>query len=657
MLDLNEILETDNIATLLNAAELADVSTKICDGIAGDMASMDNWVRKYEKALKLAKMKDISGDKTFPFVGASRVMMPYIMEAAIDFNAGVTRDILGDKDVCFITETGKSTDETKARADRVQTYVNYQVNNGIKSWPDLMDKAYLLLPIVGTFFKKNWFCSIEDKQKSVLVYPDKLVCDHTALAFEDLQRKTFEFDLSQNEVHSMIVSGQYVDIDMTTYEDCEMIGFQECHCNVDLDGDGYAEPYIVTIHKDSDEIVSIAKRFAEDDINYSEDGDIISIEGEEYFSVTTFIPDPNHTFMGMGWGILLCDLYETINTSVRQIIDAGTLQNTGMNSGFINQSIARGKATSRKQKGKVEMIMGQFTQLQGEGRLQDSIMNFPFAGASPSMVNIMDYLTKQVREMTMRTNIDANPNEAAELYLARLSQAMKQPTSIMARVYRGLTCELKRIYEIARLYESDEKYSEILNEEANVKMDFESVSYDICPTANPALGSEQEQIQRATLIKDQAEAYPVPGVYDVRYAKEEYYKALGLSKDKIDKLLPPPQPSQPDPIVMAQAQAAIQVAQAEQMKGQADMMSAQAKMTQTQIDMAKLPSEIEKTESETIKNLSSVEKQEADIIRDGQREQREVVREQFEMTKEAVRELDEQNKQIAIGSMETESNN
>jgi len=201
-----------------------------------------------------------------------------------------------------------------------------------------------------------------------------------------------------------------------------------------------------------------------------------------------------------------------------------------------------------------------------------------------------------------------------------------------------------------------------LNEDGvSVSSDFESISYDITPTANPALGSEQEQVQRATLAKNDAINYPVPGVYNVRGALEDYYTALGYDKDKIDRLLPPPQPNQPDPIVMAQVQAQQQIAAAETLKGEADMISSQAKMIQAQILLAKVASDIEKTESETIKNLSTVEKNQLDGSISESNAMMDKIKKQFDMTRGAFDELNRINQpqivgeQAAIGGMVTPS--
>jgi chaperonin GroES len=662
-LEMAKILETDNVASLLDEGDKSKISSDLSSSITSDIESMSDWKRKYDKALKLARMKDDGGDKTFPFVGASRVMMPYVMEAALDFNARVSPDILGRKNICQISEVGKTDDETGDRADRVSTYINWELTQGIVGWQDAQDKAFILLPIVGTYFKKNWYCPIEEKQKCSLVFPDKLILDHNSNTFESVQRKTFEFKLTRNEVVGKINNESYDEIDLDAVEYGQLIDFKECHCSLDLDGDGYEEPYIVTIHEGTSDIVSIVKRFDDMDIKRSEDDkDITHIDEEEFFTCTIFLPDPNATFMGMGWGIVLSDLYDTINTGIRQLLDAGTLQNTGSNSGFINGSLIGGRTVNRQQKGKIEMIMGQYTQLQGEGNIRDNIMNFPFAGPSPVMFQLIEYLTTKTKELTMKTNIQAQPNEAAEMYLARLSEASKSPTSIKNRVYRGLTGELKRIYGIAERYLTDEKYKEILNyDEGNVKSDFEKVSYDIYPTANPALGSEQEQIQKATLVKNDAMAYPVPGVYNVRTALKDYYKALGLSDDQVSGVLPEPEPNQPDPILMAQVQAQQQLAQAETLKGQADMMNAEAKMLQAHIDMAKMAAEIEEIESKTIKNLSSVEKDQQDSMINTSRSMLETMQKNFDMTRGAFDELNRINQpqyqQAAIETVATQPGN
>ena len=68
--------------------------------------SMGPWLKKYKRAINLAKLQAMSGDieiteKTFPFEGASMVMMPYILEAVrayatVGEMTQVLKDVFGE---------------------------------------------------------------------------------------------------------------------------------------------------------------------------------------------------------------------------------------------------------------------------------------------------------------------------------------------------------------------------------------------------------------------------------------------------------------------------------------------------------------------------------------------------------------------------------
>jgi hypothetical protein len=66
--------------------------------------------------------------------------------------------------------------------------------------------------------------------------------------------------------------------------------FLEQHKYLDLDGDGYEEPYIVTVEKDSQRVVRIVARYKEDDIRENAAGKIMRITPCMYFADYKFIP-------------------------------------------------------------------------------------------------------------------------------------------------------------------------------------------------------------------------------------------------------------------------------------------------------------------------------------------------------------------------------
>ena len=638
--------DQQNLCEKYSDEELAKHYLEVTAGIEQDRQSMAGYLKKYDKAIKRCKLLPNKEEKNFPFDNASNVVLPYVLDAALDFNARAVPPLLERQDICYIRIQGK--DEhvipeniqaalqqvaqtqgeevaqqayeqvmaqleaqptpKQARADRVASAINYDLQCGIEGWREEIDRGLLILPVVGMFFKKTYQDSVSNKRVSEMIWPDAMIYDHTSPTFNAAPRKSFEFTKTRNEVVSAIRSGVYCNMD-NVLEDTETkeYSFIESHCDIDLDGDGYAEPYLVVINTNTSKFVSIYALFTEKDVKRNKKNEVISIDGEKYFTQTVFIPNPDGTATGLGYGILLGDMFDVIDTNTNQMIDAGTLNNTAANSGLIRQGQRVGpRGANRSKKGGIDLQIGRLTTIEtgGTGPLRDDVMQLPFGGPSESLRMLLEQLKVEAREMTAASHmVDANPNEAMGLYLARLHEALVKPNSIMIRVFNGLTKEFKRIYDIQRRYLGQEAYQEITGDQAaNWKEDFKD-DYDIKTTADPSQGSEMERAARAESYLDKA--MQLPQVFDLRYAAELWAESIGLNPEKA---VPAPKPNEPDPIQMIIAQAQQTMSEAEQMKGQADMIKAQSDLIDANIRLAKLDIEIEEIESKVLKNLSEVDK-------------------------------------------------
>ncbi len=641
------IAHEGNLCELIDDSELNTHIDRLMAGIELDRNSMSHYIKSYDKAIKRAKLMPENETKSFPIDHASNVVMPYVLDAALDFNARSAPPLLERQDICSVKINGK--DEyvippdvmqalqqlaqtqgeevaqqayqqvmaqiekqpkpKQARADRVSEMINYDLTCGIPMWREQQDKALFLLAIVGMYFKKTWQCPRTNKRKSELVYPDKLIFDHNANSFEDAPRKSFEFTQSRNDVVSAIRTGQYIGMD-DVLTDTETTNYEmiESHCNLDLDDDGYAEPYIAVIDRRTGKCVSLARRYHDDDIQTNKRNEVVDIKGEDFFTQTIFIPDPTGTCTGLGYGILMSGMFDVIDTNTNQMIDAGTLNNTAANTGLIRiGGRVGGRAGGRQKKGDYKLVLGQLTAVEGSGNapLQQDIAQLPFAGPSESLRMLLEQLKVEAREMTAVSQlVESNPGQPMGLYLAKLHQSLVKPNSIMIRVFNGLTKEFKRIYDIQKRYLGQEQYQEVLDDpNADWEADYNEDSYDIKTTADPSQGSEIERATRAETMLDRA--LQLPQVFDLRYAAEQWVESIGADAEKY---LPPPQPGEPDPIQLMIAQAQQTMSEAEKMQGQASMISAQAKLIDANISLAKMDIEIEKLESEVLKNLSEVDK-------------------------------------------------
>lgn len=526
--------------------------------------SMNKWKKKYKKALWLAKLQPNAGDveierKTFPFEGASLAMLPYIMEAMLDFQSRASPDLVWSKDIVKFKvyggkqeadETGKTLKDK--RESRLSTYSNYQLAEEIPNWQKEQDKALLILPCVGTVYKKtDW---VDGKIRSDLVLADEVVFDHEYKSFEEAPDIFLKYKYTKNEVIGLIRGFGWDIEEDDLEEDKEEFDFLEASTWMDLDEDGLKEPYKVVLFEDK--IVYAVPEFDEDDVEFNEDEEIVKIEGWKRFTQHQFIPDPEGGPMGMGWGILLGPMFDSINTNLRQMIDAETLANTAGNSGLIVMDTTTGRGNS-VESGPVSVKLGQMTKISARGMngsLSQNISQFPFRGANETMFRLIDWMTKDARQMTTAAlRIEASPNEAASLYLARLTQGLKVPNAIIQRVFASSADEFKKIKILNFKHFDDEKYNRVLDEDTSFRMevDFNPEDCDVRIAHDPTKGSDIERTARAEAVLTEAKTQPT-AIINLRQAYIDWLTDIGVTN--LEALVPEPQPDPMQEMINLQMQ-------------------------------------------------------------------------------------------------------
>jgi len=553
----------ENVLSHLDSEQIQDIIRQITTQYHADYGSMSDWRKKYELAIKLATMSKEEGKKMRPFEGASKFMSPYLMEASIDFSSRFLIEVMQKKEPVSFEVWGEKSDDKEKQAERAKTFTNYELTQNTK-WERDTDKEGMMLSLVGTTYKKVYFDEATNSFESRYTCPTDVVFDHGVSFFEDACQVVHDnIEYTRNDIVGNYNAGAWeLDLDDLP-EDEHIFNGREYHFWYDLDGDGYAEPYIAILidelgEESEQSMVAMYAAFDFDDITMSDSGYITNINQVRRFSQKQFIPDPEGAPMGLGWGILYSDQYKTINTNMRQLVDAGTLQNNASNSGLVSSNLSPAMGASRTQSGPINIKMGKFTRVQTSGgaNLRDSIVQMPFAGPSVVLFQLLQHIEESVRRTTNAAyNVEANPNEAASLYLARLQQALKTPNAIMIRVFRGLTDEFKLLAENIYRYGDDDKYNKVLDGEtrASIKADFDPDTCNIAPNADVSQGSDVERIARAQGQLDTALNPVLNGVANVQQAYADYVEATGGDAEQM--VLPPPQgPSDMEKAMIAQQQ-------------------------------------------------------------------------------------------------------
>jgi len=191
----------------------------------------------------------------------------------------------------------------------------------------------------------------KNRNVSELIYPKHLVVNYWTKNLADAPRLTHEIQLQDNDVMERINSGLFIDQDYSleipeeetisndihgtsqpAEDETTPNSFIEQHLWLDLDDDGYKEPYIVTYG--GGKVARIVAGFDLEGVKVK-GTKIVRIERIDYFTKYGFVPNPDGSFYDIGFGLLLGPINETINTTLNQLLDAGTMSNRS--AGFLGR--------------------------------------------------------------------------------------------------------------------------------------------------------------------------------------------------------------------------------------------------------------------------------------------------------------------------------
>jgi chaperonin GroES len=318
---LDTLIKSQNICDLLPPEDISAIGQNCRTGYVDDKASRAGWETWYAEAMKLALQ--VKEDKSFPWPNCSNIKFPLLTIAALNFHAKAYPAIVNGESVVKCRVVRKDPDgSVQQRADRVGKHMSYQLLECMP-WEEQTDKQLLVTAIMGTTFKKT----VRDNNRKVncsdLVMPQDLVVNYYTTDLESCPRASHRFTLTKNERIENINSGLYRKPD-TNLPEQQAIGPMEAakdkaqklsppadapvhflieqSCFLDLDGDGYEEPYAVTFDENTGFVYRILARFYKSDIKKNASGAVVRIEAENYYTKFGLIPSPDGGFYDMGLG-------------------------------------------------------------------------------------------------------------------------------------------------------------------------------------------------------------------------------------------------------------------------------------------------------------------------------------------------------------------
>lgn len=555
---LDSLLMEANIAEKLDEDKRSKIADDVIRGFEQDLSSRSDWEKNVKQWTKLALQ--VKEAKTYPWPGASNVKYPLLSTAAMQFAARAYPALVpANGTIVQVKPYGfdpKGEKDIKAKA--VSKDMSAQLLFEMDDWEDEMDKLLLVLPIAGCAFKKTYQDFQKNRVCSRFVHPLDLVVDYFAKSIEDAQRKTEITFMFPNEVKEKQLTKQFLDKELgnptktkltpesntsgtTLPSDHEFLPHVviEQHGFYDLDEDGYKEPYIFYVDYATKTLLRMVARWDSKGVTY--DGKkIISIKPTEYYTKFPFIQSPDGSFYDVGFGLLLGSLNDAADTLVNQLVDAGTLNS--LQAGFLGKGL-------RLRSDSLKFKPGEWKEVNATGQdLKQQIVPLPANPPSDTLFKLLGMIVESGTKLASVAEIFVGKmpgqNTPATTTMETVNQGMKLFTAIYKRNYRALDKEFKKIYRLNSIYRKDEQIQRMLDSPMPIPKDllYNEDSYDICPAADPNIGSQQERIQKAARLVQLLPLGLNPQEVKTRILEAEEHHS-------IEKLLQTP-PPQPDPEIV-----------------------------------------------------------------------------------------------------------
>lgn len=547
-----EAIQAPNLTDRFEPDDLKKIGLYVWEGYDRDEQSRFKWKQRNEAGMDLAMQ--VKQAKTFPWPNCSNVAFPLVTIAALQFHSTAYTTLVGNNDIVKCRVIGPDPDGTKkARADRISMHMSYQCMEEDKAWEEQHDRAYIILPISGCVFFKTRFAGALGYTASELILPADMVVDYYATSIEAASRKTHITQIYRNEIRAGVLKGLYRDVLKEDWyqkppqleskpgsdnrtgqraasndQETPFVGLEQ-HCLLDLDDDGYAEPYIITIEKGTRNVLRIVAGFENEDHVERVRGEVVNIRRMEYFTKVPFIPSPDGGIYDLGFGVLLGPLNESVDSLINQLIDTGTWSLTA--GGFLGRG-------AKLRGGVYSFAPLEWKRVDSTGDdLRKNIVPHQVREPNSVLFQLLVLLINYANRIpgTTDTMVGENPgqNTPAETMRTMIQQGSKINNNIFKRCWRAMKEEFKKRYVLNALYLASRKdfgeNSFILRE------DYLGDPEAVVPAADPNMVSDAEAFQKISAVK--ASAASVPG-YNVAEVERRFLKVLKI--DNLDVIYPGP---------------------------------------------------------------------------------------------------------------------
>ena len=528
----------ENLAEDMTGGELQSIASELIDLVETDINSRKDWVDAFVKGLDVLGMK--YEERTEPWNGACGVFSTLLSEAAIRFQAEMITETFpaqGPVKTQIIGAVDKLKEEA---AERVKDDMNYQLTEVMTEYRPEHERLLYSLGLSGAAFKKVYYDPAQGRQTAIFLPAEDMVMPYGASNIYNAERVTHVMRKTENEVRKLQVAGFYRDFDLGdpvhifsdvekkkaeeqgySLTDDDRYQLLEIHADFDLPGfedeDGIALPYVITIERGTQEVLSIRRNWNQDDKQRLK---------RQHFVQYTYIPG----FGAYGLGLIhLIGGYARAGTSlIRQLVDAGSLSN--LPGGL--------KARGLRIKGDDTPIApGEFRDVDvPSGTVRDNIMPLPYKEPSQTLLALLNQITEEGRRLGAISDMnisDMSSNAPVGTTLALLERTLKTMSAVQARVHASMRMEFKLLRGIIRDYAPKSySYDPESGDRKAKQADYDTT--EVIPVSDPNAATMAQRIMQYQAAIQLAQG--APQIYDLPQLHRQMLEVLGIKN--ADKLVP-----------------------------------------------------------------------------------------------------------------------
>jgi hypothetical protein len=558
----------DNLALSMKDETLKSISTYILECLDEDIEARQPWLDIHTKVKKYLghNLEDLDD---VPFTQACRTFDTTLSTALIRFCATSRSEMLPDSGPCGYKIYGQPTEELEYVASTRSQWLNYFLTIKDSAYYKDFEKSLYYIGFYGSIVKKVYYDEVLGRPLSRFILPQNFLINIDCTSILESDRLTHILKFSPREDLINQKNGIYREVelpylkvnnesnDMDDDKDAEVtksnsivntdnysqrtlhdVYESHIYLNLDVFESNYdtskimeiAKPYIVTIDKESKEVLAIKRNWNKEDKEFAR---------RKYFVAYQY-------FTGFDiWGLGLARISGTnaiaVTNMLRQTVDAATYQN--LPAGFIQ------RGTTKQQITDITLGAGQWKFLDSTGDIRNLFAQLPANGPSPALMQLRQEIIGQMQDQLSTAELgmmDSKEDIAVGTANAFLEEKDRIQNAVLKSLHNSFSEELRLLDDIFKEVIDREEF--FINGENHIITKEHFVdSVQIIPVSDPSVNSNVQRIMKAEAVFQTA--MQMPDKVNADELLKMIFKAQGVAPDVIESIMVKPDEVKPeDPV-------------------------------------------------------------------------------------------------------------